>query len=61
MSGTNALSFETGGDAADFLDRPADQLPVLRPGRRIVFGGGMALARWRMTVIMANASMTSET
>lgn len=57
----NSLSCEAGGDATDFLGRPADQLPVLRPERRIVFGGGMALARYQITAIMANASMTSET
>lgn len=45
FSRLNLLSYKTGGDASDFLDRPADQLPVLRLERRIVFGGGIALAR----------------
>src|SRR3546814_7872765 len=44
-------------DASDFLDRPADQRRV----GRVVFGGGAALALWRIVTIMAKASMTSET
>jgi len=41
----NVLSCEACGDASDFLHRPSDQLAVLCLERRIVFGGGMALAR----------------
>src|SRR6202521_3848788 len=51
---------ELHGDAADFLDRPADQEDLVR-GRSVVFLGAPALARWRMAAIMAKASMTSET
>lgn len=63
MGGMDLLPCEAGGDAADFLHRPADQLAVLRLSDRIVFGGsgGRMLARWRMTAIIAKASITSET
>jgi hypothetical protein len=49
-------------DTADFLDRPADQREVGYIIRvRIVFGGDAVLAWWRMTAIMAKASITNET
>ncbi len=47
------------GDASDFLDGPSDQRD--RRALRIVFGGVEALARCRMTAVMAKASMTRET
>ena len=53
---------ELDSDATDFLDRPADQERCLVRRRGGVFlGAGSALARWRMTAIMAKASMTRET
>src|SRR6516225_6855992 len=52
---------ELDSDAADFLDRPADQERCLVRRRGVFLSAGSALARWRMTAIMAKASMTSET
>jgi hypothetical protein len=53
---------ELDNDATDFLDRPADQERRLGCRRGGVFlSAGSALARWRMTAIMAKASMTRET
>jgi hypothetical protein len=49
---------ELDSDATDFLDRPADQ-ECRRGG--VFLGAGSALVRWRMTAIMAKASMTRET
>jgi hypothetical protein len=56
-----ALS-QTRGDAADFLDRPADQrrrcvLMILT----MLFGGVTVFAWLRIAAIMAKASMTSGT
>src|SRR6516162_1976145 len=48
-------------DATDFLDRPADQERGLVGRRDVFLSAGSALARWRMTAIMAKASMTRET
>src|SRR3954453_15383709 len=48
-------------DAADFLHRPADQHGLVRIIRRLLFGGAGVLAWRRIAVIMAKASMTSET
>jgi hypothetical protein len=58
MRGLDASLGQFCGDAADFLDRPADQCRALR---RVIFGGGMVFARWRMVAITAKASMTSDT
>jgi hypothetical protein len=44
MGGLNASLGEADGDAADFLDRPADQERLIVGWRGIVFLGGMALA-----------------
>ena len=53
---------ELDSDAPDFLNRPTNQERCLVRRRGGVFlSAGSALARWRMTVIMAKASMTSET
>jgi len=53
---------ELDGDATDFLDRPADQeRRLLRRCGGVFLSAGSALARWRMTAIMAKASMTRET
>src|ERR1700752_1523086 len=61
VSGLDTPVGELDGDAADFLDRPADQ-PRRFGGRGgSVFLGGTALAWWRIAVIMAKASITSET
>jgi hypothetical protein len=50
------------GNASDLLDRPADQRWRRAIGiLGIVFGGVAAFARWRITAIMAKASITSET
>src|ERR671913_2076587 len=51
---------EAGGDAADFLDRPAYQRCSLALSR-LFWGDVRLLARSRTTVIMAKASITSET
>src|SRR5215204_2377744 len=52
---------ETDGDAAEFLDRPANEAWRIRASRLGIFGGVGALAWWRMTASMAKASITSET
>ena len=60
VGGLDAPLCELDGDAADFLDRPADQECLVRR-RGSVFLGAVTFAWWRMTAIMAKASMTSET
>ena len=62
VCGLDAPLCQLHGDAADFLDRPADE-DRLRVGRRgrVFLSEGTALARWRIIAIIANASMTSET
>src|SRR6201998_4641036 len=53
---------ELDSDATDFLNRPADQERCLARRRGGVFlSAGSALARWRMTAIMAKASKRSDT
>jgi hypothetical protein len=55
----DAALCELDGDAPDFLDGPADQMGFgLRTSALMLFGGASALALWRMTAIMAKASMT---
>src|SRR5882724_6910083 len=56
--GADSALCQLQSDAADFLDRPADEGFWVRSS---VFFIGTALARWRMTAIMAKASMTIET
>src|SRR3954453_16212393 len=62
MGGVDPFSSEANGDAAYFLDRPADQwrrgcAVVLAKVRRLVFLGDGGFARWRIAAIMAKASM----
>ena len=66
VGGLNALSSQSDGDAADFLDRPADQrrrgrVFVFAGRQRTVFFGAGGLARCRMAAIMAKASITRDT
>ena len=61
VSGLEAPVGELDGDAADFMDRPTDQLRRFCRRGGSVFLGGTALAWWRMALIMAKASITSET
>ena len=62
VRGLDAPLCKLDDDAANFLDRPADQERCLFRRRSIIFlGGDVILARCRMTAIMAKASMTSET
>jgi hypothetical protein len=61
VSGSDAPVGELDGDATDFLDRPVDQARGFGGRGGSVFLGGTALAWWRMAVIMAKASITSET
>jgi hypothetical protein len=62
VRGLDAPLCKLDDDAADFLDRPADQERRFVRRRSIIFlGGDVILARCRMTAIMAKASMTSET
>src|ERR1700694_1188195 len=66
MCGSDPLSSESDGDAADFLDRPTDQWRrgyslIFAVVRRFVFLGGGELARWRITAIMAKERITRET
>ena len=59
VSGVYATLGKPGGDAPDFLDRPADQ--ILMVGTRGLPCGVASLARYRIAAIMAKASMTRET
>ena len=59
--GLNALSRETLSYAADFLDRPTDEIRCLGVALDFAFLGAGLLARCWMAAIMAKASMTSET
>src|SRR3954462_2928751 len=52
---------EPDGDAADLLERPADEAGRGRASLSSVFGGGGWLACWRITASMAKASIASET
>src|SRR3954469_17654933 len=61
VGGSDASLCEADGDAAELLDRPADEVGRGRASRIGIFGGVGAFARWRMTASMAKASMTSET
>src|ERR1019366_8461669 len=62
VRGLDAPLCKLDDDAADFLDRPADQERRFVRRRSIIFlGGDVILVRCRMTAIMAKASMTSET
>jgi len=61
VGGLDASLGEADGDAAEFLDRPADEVWCLRASRIGIFGGVGALAWWWMTASMAKASITSET
>ena len=62
VRGLDAPLCKLDDDAANFLDRPADQERCFVRRRSIIFlGGDVILARCRMTAIMAKASMTSET
>ena len=61
IGGLNALSRETLSYAADFLDRPTDEIRCLGVALAFVFLGAGLLARCWMAAIMAKASMTSET
>ena len=66
VGGLDATLGQAGGDAAEFLDRPADEGRRVR-GRRVlgrrkgVFCGAGWFARCWMLAIMANASMTKLT
>src|SRR5665647_2039768 len=62
VRGLDAPLCKLDDDAADFLNRPADQERCFVRRRNIIFFcGDVILARCRMTAIMAKASMTSET
>src|SRR3954453_3556562 len=61
VGGPDASPGEPDGDAADLLDRPADEVRRVRASRIGIFGGAGAFARRRMVASMAKASITSET
>jgi hypothetical protein len=61
LSGLDTPVGELDGAATDFLNRPADQARRCCGNGGGVFWGGAALAWWRRAVIMAKASITSET
>ena len=61
IGGLNAFSRETLSYAADFLDRPTDEIGCLGVALDLVFLGVGLLARCWMAAIMAKPSMTSET
>ena len=66
MRGLDTLSSKSDGDAADFLDRPADQwrrgrVLAFAGVRRFVFLGGDGLERCRIAAIMAKASIARDT
>ena len=58
MGGRDTALGKPNGNASNFLYGPADQR---RGVVRILFGGVTSFAWWRITAIMANASMTSDT
>src|SRR5215217_5730871 len=58
--GLDAVLLETGGHAADFLDRPSHQRCSLAASL-LFWGEVRLLARWRTTAIMAKPSITSDT
>src|SRR5207342_2768428 len=58
IRGLNAFSRETLSYAADFLDRPRDEIRCLGVALDLVFLGAGLLARCWMAAIMAKASMT---
>jgi hypothetical protein len=58
VGGRDTALGEPNGDAPNLLYGPADQR---RGAVRILFGGVTPFAWWRITAIMANASMTSDT
>ena len=60
VGGSDTPLGELRGDAAELLNRPADQRAVRR-ALPAVFGGGVPFARRRIAAIMAKASITSET
>ena len=53
VSGADAPLGEAGGDASDFLDRPADEGGRSRGSRGALFGGDAWFARWRTRANMA--------
>src|SRR3954467_7962554 len=59
--GPDAPLRETGGDTAELLDRPADEVWRARASRIGGFGGGASFARRRIAASIAKASITSET
>src|SRR4051812_49613592 len=59
--GPDASLGEADSDAAELLDRPADEARRVRASRIGIFGGAAVFACWRMTASTAKASMTSET
>src|SRR6185369_4468042 len=61
VGGLDASLREADGDAAEFLDRPADEVWCLRASRIGIFWGVGAFARQRMAASMAKVSITSET
>src|SRR3954464_12967635 len=61
VGGPDASLGEADSDAAELLDRPADEARRVRASRVGIFGGAAVFACWRMTASMAKASMTSET
>ena len=61
MGGPDASLREADGDAADLLNRLADEVRRVRASRIGIFGGVGAFAWWRTTASMAKAKMTSET
>src|ERR1019366_5706574 len=61
VRGLDAPLCKLDDDAADFLDRPADQERRFVRRRSIIFFGVVLFARCRIAAIIAKASMTSET
>ena len=61
MCGLDTGLGQAHGDAADFLDGPADERRRLRLARARVFDASGLFAWWRMVAIMANASMAKDT
>ena len=61
VGGLDVSLGETDSDAAEFLDRPADEVCCFRASRIGIFGGVSAFARHRIAASMAKASITSAT
>src|SRR4051794_335714 len=60
VGGPDASLGEADSDAAELLDRPADEARRVRASRIGIFGGAAVFACWRVTASTAEARLTGE-